>query len=138
MKVTFENEESLLQKTSILLTIPSFYGLYYKNYQMAIPGLIGSGVSYLFWVHPTFGLRRNIDLLYQPILSTYFLIQGNLNSKNKKNSIIGDIFFTSAMILFKKSHQTYQAKDRFWYIYHSLFHVAMMGSSYFAYKTQIN
>jgi len=137
MKITFDDEEKYLVKTSKYLILPSIYGFYHNIHYMPVFGLLGSFISYQFWRKPTLGFRRNLDLIYQPILGTYFFIKGSFYSQNYYATILGNTSLIISLFYFHQSHEYYKQKNRLWYVKHIIFHSCMIFSSLMAYKSQL-
>lgn len=131
-KITNYNEESILQKTSLTLMLPTLYGYYIGNYDVATFNLISCLISGLFWYNPYKGIRRNIDLIYQPLFSSYMLILGNTSSTNRLSMFIGNSLFLGGTYLYSKSCEAYKIHNRFWHLYHGFFHISMSSACFFA------
>lgn len=136
-KITYYNEELILQKTSFTLILPTLYGYYIGNYNYATFNLLSCLISGLFWYNPYKGIRRTIDLIYQPVFSSYMLVLGNTYSNSKLPTFIGNFLFLSGTYLYSKSCESYKY-NRFWYIYHGFFHISMSSACFFAHMAISN
>lgn len=128
--ITYYGEEKYILKSSSTLLIPSLYAYLNGNLILASLNLTSCVVSNIFWYYPIKGLRRNIDIYYQPLfgISMYFL--GNMYYKpnNLTTSILGHIFVSTGLYLYYKSCEEYKKYNRFWYIYHTGFHILISSS----------
>lgn len=131
-KITHDNEERLLQKTSATLILPSIYGYCIGNHNIAAFNVMSCLISGLFWYNPYKGFRRNLDLIYQPLFAYYMLILGNTSSAYKPSMFIGNFLFMSGTYLYRRSCESYKMYNRFWYIYHGLFHISMSTALIFS------
>jgi hypothetical protein len=128
MKITQNNEEKYLFKTSNLLIFPGILGLYRGNYNTSCLNMIACLISGSFWYKPHEGLLRNIDLIFQPIFGTYMYFLGNINSNNKLYIFIGNSLCFNGLYLYYKSCSEYKKLNRLWYVYHGLFHITMASA----------
>ncbi len=125
MKITYHDEEKTLLKTSNTLIIPAIVGLYRQYYTPMMFNIISWAVSSCFWSLPHTGMRRNIDLYYQPIFATYMYSLGMYKSDKPLHKFIGNIFFMNGLYLFYCSSKEYKKINRLWFVYHSYFHLSM-------------
>lgn len=137
MKIPFHDEEKYLIKTSKFLLLPSFYAFYNNIPYIAFIGGLGSLISLQFWSKPYTGFRRNLDLIYQPFISSYFFILGNFYSNNYMATFLGNTTFLYGLYYYNQSHSHYKQKKRTWVINHIFFHSMMFFTLFFTYKTQI-
>lgn len=128
MKITYNNEEKYLFKTSSALILPSVIGFYRGNYITSIANVLACVISGCFWYNPRLGIRRNVDLFYQPIFGTYMYFLGCYKSTNIIHLILGNVFCFNGLFLYYKSCDEYRKHNRLWYIYHGLFHISMISS----------
>lgn len=133
VKITFYDEEKYLLTTSSILMLPSIYGYMTGNTTSAVLNTLSCVISSTFWYYPILGMRRNIDLLYQPLFAGYMLFLGNTSESNIMYKMIGNGFFLSGTLLYNKSCERYKNGDRFWYIYHGLFHISMTTAALCSY-----
>uniref|UniRef100_A0A6C0FDL6 Uncharacterized protein n=1 Tax=viral metagenome TaxID=1070528 RepID=A0A6C0FDL6_9ZZZZ len=128
MKITFYDEESYLVKTTSSFLIPSLYGALQGNYFNAGLNTLCFLVSVNFWYYPVRGVRRNIDLYFQPMFGTYMYILGNFIAKNPRTIPVGNICFLNGLYLYSRSCKEYRKRNRFWFVYHGLFHLSMSSA----------
>jgi hypothetical protein len=103
LKITFYDEESWLVKSTSSFLIPSIYGASRGNYIQAGLNTICFIVSINFWYYPVRGLRRNIDLYFQPIFGTYMYILGNFIASDPRAVPIGNVCFLNGLYLYYRS-----------------------------------
>lgn len=128
-KITYYDEEKYLFRTSSLLLIPSIIGLMSKNYNTSYINLVACTISSVFWYYPIKGARRTLDLYFQPIFGTYMYLLGMRNGMIKLPYMItGNLLLTNGLYLYYKSCTEYHKLNRFWYIYHGLFHISMSSA----------
>ena len=128
MKITFYDEEYWLVKSTSSFLIPSIYGASRGNYIHAGLNTICFLVSVNFWYYPVRGLRRILDLYFQPIFGTYMYVLGNFIVSNPTAVPIGNVCFLNGLYLYYRSCKEYRRHNRFWYIYHGLFHLSMSSA----------
>tara|TARA_Y100001980_G_C14527476_1_gene303091 strand:- start:418 stop:846 length:429 start_codon:yes stop_codon:yes gene_type:complete len=136
-KITYETEEELLKKTSRIIMLPSIYNLInlQGNGPATFLNIIASLISYNFWKNPRKGFRRNLDLLYQPLFGSYMYFLGTIYSNNILLLVLGNIFFLTGLSCYNKSCIEYRKYNRFWYIYHGIFHTCMTISCFIVHNS---
>lgn len=127
-KITYNGEEKHLMKSSICLLIPSIVGYMRGNTYISHLNIASCGISRMFWNYPIYNWRRYLDIYFQSTFSGYLFILGNYTYTSRRFMLIGNLLFTNGLYFFYCSNREYHKKNRFWYIYHSIFHFSMSAA----------
>ena len=125
-KITFNHEEKYMYLSSNLFIIPLSIG-YVKDYKLLnLSNLLSLIITTSFWSTGKNDIYRKIDLIFQPINASLFLIYGNLYTKNYVYLYLGNLFFINGLYFYRRSHIEYKKFNRLWYINHLIFHSSMI------------
>lgn len=127
-KITYYDEEKYLMKSSMFLLVPSMIGFMRGNFYTSGLNIASCFISNMFWSHPIYNWRRYLDIYFQSAFSTYLFLMGNYSSHSMFYMLTGNILFSNGIYFFYRSHNEYYRKNRFWYVYHFIFHMSMSSA----------
>lgn len=134
-KITYNDEEKHLTNSSLWLLVPAFFGFAKGNMRLSCLNIASCFISKMFWNNPVYGWRRHLDIYYQTFLCGGLFALGNYSYVSTPYMIAGNLFFSNGLYFFYRSSSEYKKKNRFWYIYHSIFHASMATSCIFVHLT---
>jgi len=147
-EIYIERNTFPLVYSSCMFLVPAIYSYYLKYYFYAICLFITFGISANYWRKATYGLRRNLDLIFSKIsffifitshiyyLYFYSLLQ-NTNNKNESNTKLPMIYYIVSysnlffiMYFYNLSYYFYHLPKIYcrmnkfdWINFHILFHL---------------
>jgi hypothetical protein len=114
-------ESFMICLSSSTFLIPSIYAMYLKN-PLGYLSLTCFGASIMFWFHPTYGWRRNLDFFMAKICGvSYFLAayQGITNPSTRR--ILYGTMWTY-LICFYTANNLHKNNNPYWVYFHMGFH----------------
>ena len=122
-----------LQYLLFFFLIPGIYSYYKLLPYHSLMIFICSAISTNYWREPTYGWRRNLDLIYAKFIFTIFFSSG-LYYIRKPFYII--ISYPSAIVLIYCYYMSNKLSNKdkyinYWYKYHMMYHAIMTYEAIF-------
>jgi len=112
--------------SSIMMTIPAIYGFYNKLYTLSVFICMTSFISANYWRNATFGIRRDVDLIFSKISFSIFVYNGFIHVYYFPSILLGHIGLISMIYLYYLSNKYFELRNTNWLSYHFLFHMTII------------
>ncbi len=121
-----QSQTKWLAYSSCLFLFPCIYTVLYRLWFYASVLWLTSFISWMYWIYPVYGVRRNLDLVFAKVAFCVFFGSGVVYVRSLPCMLVG---YSGTCILgfcFYMSHSCFQRRLESWWKYHVIFHWLLM------------
>ena len=123
-----EEEAHIFLLSSLALMIPAYRAYTYKAYAYMMLSIVTSGVSVLYWYKPTYGWRRNLDLVFAKMSFSVYFLTAYLNLHRGDHIHSMAVYGGTPIMLALYGMSVMNVQP--WWLYHFAFHMSVIGQKW--------
>jgi predicted membrane channel-forming protein YqfA (hemolysin III family) len=109
--------------TSSLFTIPIYYGIMKRKYELSAVTSVAMVCSVIYWYKPEEGSYKTADLIMSKVSGFIYFAYGLYNIHNHFGRMIGYSNMTLMLNCYQASCTLYNLNNPYWVYYHMAFHL---------------
>jgi hypothetical protein len=118
-------ESRIFVWTSLGFALPAYYAYRHKQYFYSALSIATSAISLLYWHRPTYGWRRNLDLIFAKLSFTMYFLTAYMYLETSRPSYSVAFYGGTPVMLLFYGLSSYCIQP--WWLYHSLFHLMVIA-----------